>query len=146
MALVTNPYDQPMPRPRVALTRELTGLIRARRTNLRITQARAAELAGISPTWWRRIEGGNKPKGDAEVQTVVNMLAALGTAGDELVEIGELRLSHLVERKRQGEPDSKSLLAVMLESLSPDEVNSVVAFIEVLRRLSDDRRTTQRDA
>lgn len=139
-AAASPPYDRDMPRQRVRLTPELTRFLRSRRTDMRLSQAQAAVLAGVSPTWWRRIEGGNKPRGDAEVQTVVKMLAALGVRPDELSAINEKTLANALSHTSRGEVDDKQTLRALVEGLSSEEASAVVAFISTLRRVSDDRR------
>lgn len=83
--MTTPPPPQP---PAIDRPPEMA-LIRGRRTALGLSYASAGTLAGISDTWWRLIEDGQRQlKGPKGLRTLARMADAVGVTPAEMEERG----------------------------------------------------------
>jgi hypothetical protein len=74
-------------------------LLRTGRRHARLSQRNAAELAGVSPAWWKRVESAYETK--VATDTLTDMLTAVGVLPEHLDKLGELQVAEALMARQE---------------------------------------------
>lgn len=123
-----------MPMERIEITRRLRQLIRMQRTDrAQLTQAQAAEQAGLSLVWWRHIESGHTDYATAE--TLARMSRAVGVTPEQLRKVDQDHVADLVEDRDEmlGPDDDMESHLMKTPGLTEAQRVALVTMANVLR-------------